>query len=120
MEGRTVLRLSNGRIEEITAKTLLTAARMGDEFALKLFQDAGRYLGMAIAQAVLLLDLEGVAIGSGVARAGAILLNPLMKTLHSLLLPIPKSSVKVLKSRLGDKVGLLSAISLVRKEMRLC
>jgi glucokinase len=118
--GKMVLSLSGGRIEEITAKTLLTAARRGDQFSLKLFQDTGRYLGIAIAQAVLLLDLERVVIGGGVANAGRILLNPIQDTLNFLLLPEPRSSVTVIRSRLGDRSGLLGAVALAQRRIKSC
>jgi glucokinase len=118
--GKKVLSLSGGKIESITAKTLLRAARMGDPFALSLFHDAGKYLGMAIAQAVLLLDLERIIIGGGVANASKFLFNPIQETLNSLLFPEQKGSVKVIKSRLGDRSGLLGAIALAQRRIKSC
>jgi glucokinase len=118
--GEKLLSLSGGNRESITAKTLLRAARMGDPFALSLFHDAGKYLGIAIAQAVLLLDLEKVVIGGGVANAGKFLFNPIQETLNSLLFPEQKGSVKVIKSRLGDRSGLLGAIALAQRRIKSC
>jgi glucokinase len=116
-KGNKVLELAGGRIENITARTLLKAAQMGDPFSLQLFQDAGKYLGIAIAQAVLLLDLERVVIGGGVASAGKILFDPIQDTLHSLLLPEPREAVRVIRSRLGDRAGLLGAIALAQRRI---
>jgi len=113
--GKMVLGLSGGNIEKITGKTLFRAAQMGDKFSLNLFRNAGRYLGMAVAQAILLLDLEKVVIGGGVANAGKILFDPIQEMLDALLLPEPKRQVRVVRSRLGEKVGLLGAIALVQR-----
>ena len=104
-------------MEKITAKTLLQAARMGDQFSLNMFRDAGKYLGIAIAQAVLLLDLEWVVIGGGVAKAGKILFEPVQKMLDSLLLPEPKRPVRVVRSRFGDRAGLLGAVALTQRRI---
>jgi len=112
-----VVQLVGGRMEKITAKTLLQAAQMGDPFSLALFQEIGRYLAIAIAQAVLLLDLERVVIGGGVAKAGKILFEPVQKMLGSLLLPEPKRPVRVTQSRLGDRAGLLGAVALTQRRI---
>ena len=116
-KGNKVLKLVGGKIENITARTLLKAAQMGDPFSLQLFQDAGKYLGIAIAQAVLLLDLESVVIGGGVANAGKILFDPIQDTLNPLLLPERREAVRVIRSRLGDRAGLLGAIALAQRRI---
>jgi glucokinase len=116
-KGNNVLKLVGGRIENITARTLLKAAQMGDPFSLQLFQGAGKYLGIAIAQAVLLLDLERVVIGGGVANAGKILFDPIQDTLNPLLLPERREAVRVIRSRLGDRAGLLGAIALAQRRI---
>ena len=53
------------------------AAARGDRIALAAFRRSGEALGLAIAGAVTLLDLDLVVIGGGVAAAGPLLFEPL-------------------------------------------
>lgn len=113
-EGQLVLQLAGGKIEAITAKILYQAAKLGDRFSLKFFEEAGRYLGFAIAQTILLLDLEGVILGGGVISAGNIFFIHIQETLKKQLTFGPQRFVKVSKSRLGDRIGILGAIALIK------
>ena len=102
------------------AKTLDLAARQRDPFSIRFLQDAGRYVVRAIAQTVVLLDLELVVVGGGVGNAGRILFDPLRETLNARLLPEPLASIRVVRSRLGDSIGLLGSIALAHKELETC
>jgi glucokinase len=55
---------------------LLAAALNGDAIALAAFRRAGQALGVALASAVAVLELDRVAIGGGIANAGTLLLGP--------------------------------------------
>ena len=90
---KKILALSGGHIEGVTAKTLFLAARQRDPFSLRLFQDAGRCVGSAIAQTVVLLDLERVVVGGGVANAGRLFFDPIREVFKRLL-PEPLASVR--------------------------
>jgi glucokinase len=52
--------------EDFTARELAVLAREGDEVALRIFADAGKYLGMALATMVNVLNLPLYVIGGGV------------------------------------------------------
>ena len=62
--------------EPLTAKSVLDAARAGDELARRVAEEAGRTLGLALSWAACLLDPELILLGGGVARAGEVLLDP--------------------------------------------
>jgi glucokinase len=55
--------------------TIVAAARQGDALAVDLVDEATRAVGMGIAAALNLLNLDRVVIGGGVSRAGHILLE---------------------------------------------
>ncbi len=57
-------------------QSLLADARGGDAVAVAAFSRAGNALGVAIASAVHLLELEVVAVGGGLSTAGDLLLGP--------------------------------------------
>lgn len=56
---------------------LAEAARGGDPLASAALARSGRALGVAIASAVQLLDLDVVVVGGGLAQAGSLLFEPL-------------------------------------------
>jgi glucokinase len=57
-------------------RLLLADARAGDRTAIGAFSRAGRALGIAVASAAHLLELDVVAIGGGISHAGELLLGP--------------------------------------------
>jgi glucokinase len=56
-------------------EAIVAAAREGDELALELVDEATRAVGVGIAAALNLLNLDRVVIGGGVSRAGPFLLE---------------------------------------------
>ncbi len=67
-----------------TAEAVADAALRGEAVALQAFRRSGEALGLAIAGAVTLLDLDLVVIGGGVAAAGPLLFEPLAAVLPTL------------------------------------
>jgi glucokinase len=55
---------------------LAADARAGSPVALAAFQRAGQALGVAVASAVALTDVDRVVVGGGVANAGDLLCGP--------------------------------------------
>ena len=69
-----VLDLAGGGFNEITIAHVLTAARAGDGVAISVVRDTARYLGMAIANVVALLDPDVVVLGGLIPDAADLLL----------------------------------------------
>ena len=63
-------RMANGDLNAITPELVARAADGGDATAVEVLEEAGRYLGLAIAGAIATIAPEVVVIGGGVARAG--------------------------------------------------
>jgi glucokinase len=84
----------------------LAAARRGDSMALEAIASAGRYLGIAIANAVLLLTPSRVIVGGGVAEAGDLLLDPLGEELKRRAGAVgPLDRIRVVRAELGPLAG---------------
>ena len=98
--------------EQIDAREIHARASQGDQSAATALGEAGRYLGMAIAEAIKLLDLSMVSISGGLTGAWEMLYPPMMATLDAGLLPPQRGNVALLRSALGDDAGLLGAASL--------
>ena len=101
--------------ETITAREVTRAAQHGDELALQAFDQAGRYLGQAIADLLLLFEPTIVVLGGGVTKAGDLLMNPLKKALNEgVFTPEYLKHLELAFAKLGDEVGLIGALTLAR------
>ncbi|MCF7821596.1 MAG: ROK family protein [Mariprofundaceae bacterium] len=85
----------------------------GDKHAKEIIESAGHCLGMAIAQAIKLLDIHTVTISGGFAGAWPLLHPAIIKSLDTELIPPLKGKTTVLRSTLDDTAGLLGAAALI-------
>lgn len=119
-EGRPCGCGSRGCLEQYVSATALSReggdaaavagrARSGDAGALALFAEAGRYLGIAAAGAVNLLNLEALIVGGGVAGSFDLLAPSLRRELLARALPVPGARVRVERGELGEDAGVLGA-----------
>lgn len=96
-----------------TARELAVDARRGHPVALAALRRAGRALGVGIASATHLLDLEVVSVGGGLAQAGPLLFVPLEEAFRRhARLPFARD-VRVVPAALGQDAGLVGAAALV-------
>jgi len=97
----------------VTAKDLSADAMQGHGIAREALRRAGLALGIAIASATSLCDLEVVAIGGGLSQAGALLFEPLEEALsiHARLDFTRK--VRVVPAALGQHAGLVGAAAMI-------
>jgi glucokinase len=96
----------------INAYEVAEAARRGDVAAIKVFQEAGRLLGYAVANLVSLFDPEIVVIGGGLASASDLFLDSLKKSMQERAQPLIGKQVRVVVSRLGGNANLLGMAQL--------
>ncbi len=97
------------------SQVIFQKAEGGDQQAKKVIIEAGIYLGMAIADAVKLLDVSTVTISGGLSGAWSMLHPALMHALNNNLIPPQKHRVTVLRTTLDDRAGLLGAAVIARK-----
>jgi len=95
--------------ESMTTKLLAEAAVKGDEIALRVWRETGRRIGTALANLINLLDPECFIIGGGVAKAGAILFDPMQSAMESLAMNQLGHSTPILKAELGEDAGLIGS-----------
>jgi len=100
---------------KVTAKDVTLAAQQGDALALRAFEQAGSFLGQAIADMLVLFEPTIVVLGGGVTKAGDLLMNPLQKKLREgVFTPAYLKHFEIALAKLGDQVGLVGALSLAR------
>jgi glucokinase len=110
--------LLNSKTRPLSAKVLYEAARRGDAFCISLFADLGRYLGIALANMVHTLLLEGIILGGGLSKASTIFLPYLEKEFKKRLTMADSKLVSIRISSLGEKSGVLGAARMARERSR--
>lgn len=95
------------------AKTLSSDARAGHPVALAALRRAGEALGVAIASASHLCDLDVVCIGGGLAQAGELLFGPLRDTYGAQARMDFVRATQIVPAALGQDAGLVGAAALL-------
>ena len=98
---------------DATARDLADDAAQGHPVARAALRRAGRALGIAIASATYLCDLEVVSVGGGLSQAGAMLFEPLQESLRAHAKLAFARRVSVVPAALGQGAGLVGAAALI-------
>ncbi|MBN1595910.1 ROK family protein [candidate division FCPU426 bacterium] len=93
----------------MTAKVVFQAARAGDAAALAIVSQAGRYLGVGVANVINLLNPQIVIIGGGVSRAGEMLLRHVRAEAKKRALQDIYKNTKIVRACLADQAGAIGA-----------
>jgi glucokinase len=98
---------------DATAKDLAGDGALGHPIGLAAMRRAGRALGIAIASATSLCDLEVVSVGGGLSQAGPLLFDPLEEALRAHARLAFTRQVRVVPAALGQSAGLVGAAALI-------
>jgi len=96
-----------------TAKELAADGALGHPIGIAAMRRAGRALGIAIASATALCDLEVVSVGGGLSQAGPLLFDPLEEALRAHARLEFTRQVTVVPAALGQSAGLVGAAALI-------
>ena len=103
-------------VNECTPRHLDEAARSGCPIALQLWEDTAEMLGCLIMNLMYTLVPDAFIIGGGVAKAGDLLMKPLLENLRKQLFPLLMEDLKILPARFGAEAGLLGAGAMAMDE----
>ncbi len=110
-----LLELAGGDADAITGPLVTRAAQAGDELAVELLGEVGRWVGEGAASVAALLDPELFVIGGGVSAAGDLVLAPARKAFAEQLSGRghrPEASIVV--ADMGNDAGMVGAADLAR------
>lgn len=97
---------------ELDADEVVDAARAGDEDARRLFDEAGLYLGVALANYVNIFNPEMIVLGGGVTTgAGDLFVDQAERIMRQLARKEPLKYVRLERAALGDRSGPLGMIA---------
>ncbi len=96
----------------LTAKMIFDAAKEGDALAVKLVEEFGENLGLALAQIAQVIDPEVFVIGGGVSKAGQIILEVVRKHYEENVMFALKNKAFCL-AELGNDAGIFGSAKMV-------
>lgn len=105
------------RAGEITAEKVYAAGSAGDELALAVFQRAGRYLGVGLANLMSLIDPEMIVISGGVVNGWDLFQASMYQEVSERAFRATAQQVKIVRAECGDNAGLLGAARLAFDHM---
>jgi glucokinase len=105
-----------GKIEDITAKEVATAAQQGDALANDVIKHVASYLGAGMVNLVNIFNPEVIIVGGGVATMGDLLLDPGRQVVKERAFPISAAAVRIVTTELGNDAGLVGAAHFAFKQ----
>jgi glucokinase len=99
--------LAEGR--EITGGLVTELAHDGDEAAIEVLAEAGRWLGLGIVTLVNALNPELVIVGGGAGAAGELLLQPAREVVAERALPPNRELARIVPAAFGSEAGMIGA-----------
>lgn len=97
---------------EITARMVTKMAQKGNKVALKILKDAANIIGIGFANIVNLFNPEKIIVTGSLVEAEDLILKPAIKIMTQRAFSTNAKVVKVVKSELNNKAGVLGAAAL--------
>lgn len=108
-----ILKLVDGKIDQITAKTVIEAYHAGDNFSKEIIEVTVEALIAGCVSIVNAFNPSQLILGGGIIDATPELIPQIEKGIRSKALPIAQSDLTVLPSQLGKEAGVIGAAALL-------
>jgi predicted NBD/HSP70 family sugar kinase len=108
--------LGHSRGPSLTMEGLFDLALSGDVGSRRVIADAGRVIGVVVANLCNILNPRLVIVGGPLSVVGDILVDPLRASFRRCALPVVGSTTEVVVGSLGDRATVLGAVGLVLRE----
>ncbi len=102
-----------GDLSKLNIKTILGAARIGDQFAIDLLAKAGEALGKGMAVLIHLFNPELIIIGGEMSRVADYMISPIESNLNVYTISRIRRDARIVASNLGDNARLMGTVALV-------
>lgn len=115
---RSVLKkLSFGDNGNITAKMIYEAASKGDRLAIEILAEAGRYLGIAMASLINILNPEMMVLTGAVTGAWDFFMPTAKQEMKKRAYGVLIERTKIVRGKLTDTAGIVGAAGLALKQL---
>jgi len=110
-----LIKMTGGRLNEITPLLLSKAARQGDTLSKQVWEETGRYIGIVLASVMNFMDPGVIVIGGGVARAGQLIFTPIRRTVRQYAYALLHENInrRIVPAELGNNAGAVGAATFV-------
>ncbi len=112
-ESSYLIELCGGDIPGVTAEMVASAAKQGDALAVRIFDRASEYIGIALAGMMNIFNPEIVVMGGGVAQSGDILFDKVRKIVAARSLNKIARDVPIHPATFGMKAAVMGAVALI-------
>jgi glucokinase-like ROK family protein len=112
--------LAGGNADEISAWTVLKAARLGDKTCSAVVEQAGNYLGLGLANLVNLFNPSMIVLDQRLELAGQGLLDQILRIIKRQALNYSTADLEVRFAKLGEEAGVLGvALMLIEQHFEI-
>ena len=101
---------------QVLGEDVTRLAEEGDEAAVAVLEETGRWLGIGVAGFVNIFNPEVVAVGGGASRAGEFILGPARREVKLRARSPSRDLAEIKEATLGPASGVLGAAALARGE----
>jgi glucokinase len=95
--------------QQITPLAIAQAAEKGDAYALSVWNDVGRALGIAVGDLIYLLNPQMICFTGGVSQAKELYLKPLRETLSKRAFKTPVNAARLMVAVQAANIGVIGA-----------
>ncbi len=115
--GSTILKMAGGKVEEITAKTLVQAFYAGDALAVKIVDEVTDALAAGVAALVNALNPCQILLGGGIIEGMPEMVSRIDKGVRSRALSTATGRLAICASKLGNRAGIIGAAALAMRKV---
>lgn len=106
------------KYENVTSFEVFKEAENGDEVSIEIIDNALNYLGIGVANSIVIFDPEMVIIGGGVSKAGNIVFDKVKSVVKKRCFKAMSESCEIVPAGLGTDAGVIGAVALAILESR--
>ncbi|HOI86390.1 MAG TPA: ROK family transcriptional regulator [Lentimicrobium sp.] len=104
-------------VARLNIRTILNAAREGDQYAIDLLARTGEALGKGLATLIHLFNPELIIIGGEMSKAADYLIAPIESNLNIYSIARIRRDASIVASELGDNARLMGTVALVMSKI---
>lgn len=105
-----------GNFDNITARIVYDAAKLGDPIASEIVRDTARYLGAGVANLLNIFNPDIVVLAGGVAEAGDALFVPLRAEVRRRAFSPAVNAMKIVPGSLPGTAGVVGAVASFKQQ----
>lgn len=104
-----LVQMVHGYMNALTPIIIELAAKKGDRLSVKIWEDAGRNLGIALSGLINLFNPEMIVLAGGTSRAGKLITGPMWKAVKQYSFKSPRRTVSIVLSQRDKDLGVAGA-----------